>query len=342
MYTLDSKKNNGSNMIKQTFFWVLLMTLLTTSIYSGESLHRTLSDKEKGSSLFIWEEDTQTPFDELVISWNALRPRQGNYLIQVCVKTTEWSPWFDYAFWSSDDQYTFKHQSPDIFVQVYQDAVEILEGKKATAFKIRVLAKNDATLSNFNRLHISSIDRSTHSVDAPTFENVFINLDVAGLSQMALLDERCKRLCSPTSTTAVIHFLSSSSIPNPLSFADSIVDSAFDIYGNWILNVAQASHHLQKPWKCYVTRLSSFDQVIHQLQKGHPVVVSVKGPLKGGATPYESGHLLIVKGYDSDKKEVFCMDPAFSADELTLVKYDLNDFLTAWRRRQGLAYLFDQ
>ena len=142
---------------------------------------------------------------------------------------------------------------------------------------------------------------------------------------MALSDERSKRLCSPTSTTAVIRFLSQSSLPSPLSFADSVVDTAFDIYGNWILNTAQASHLLKKPWTCCVVRLTSFDQVIRQLQKGYPVVVSVKGPLNGGATPYESGHLLVIKGYDSEKQEVFCMDPAFPTDELTLVSYDLND-----------------
>jgi len=34
------------------------------------------------------------------------------------------------------------------------------------------------------------------------------------------------------------------------------------------------------------------------------------------------------------------MDPAFNTDEETLVQYDLEDFVNAWRRREGVAYLF--
>lgn len=108
------------------------------------------------------------------------------------------------------------------------------------------------------------------------------------------------------------------------------------------LNTAQASHKLGNPWNCFVARFTNFNQIVDQLRKGYPVVVSVKGPLKGSALPYESRHLLVVKGYDSKKQEVFCMDPAFSANELTHVTYALDDFLVAWGRRKGIAYVFDQ
>ena len=226
-------------------------------------------------------------------------------------------------------------------IQVYQDAVEVLQDNKASGFKIRITTNENASLDGFRTLHISAINRRTHSVGFVPMEYVSVNLKVKGLSQIALPDERHLRLCSPTSTTAVINFLSDPLDLSPIEFANSVVDSAFDIYGNWILNTAQASHVLGKPWHCFVARLTTFNQIIEQLKKGYPVVVSIKGPLKGSALPYESGHLVVVTGYDSEHQEVFCMDPAFPADDLTHVKYPLNEFLTAWSRRQGIAYIFD-
>ena len=92
-------------MIKQTFYWLLSMTLFISTVHSSERLHRLLTEKEKENCIFVWEEFTEYPFDELIISWNAERPTQGAYLIQVSVLTEEWSPWFDYAFWGTHDQY---------------------------------------------------------------------------------------------------------------------------------------------------------------------------------------------------------------------------------------------
>lgn len=304
--------------------------------------HRALLETEKKQDTFIWEETLLCPFNELIISWNAQRPRQGSYLIQVSLFTTEWSPWFDYAFWSRHDQYSFKKHLPEKCIEINQDTIEILEGNKADGFKIRLTAQEKTSLADFKSLYTSAIDRSTHAVSAAACENVFLNLKMDGLSQIALPDERRLRVCSPTSTAAVIHFLSNSSEPSPLEFANAVIDSAFDQYGNWVLNTAQAYEILGKSWNCFVARLTTFDQIIDQLRKGYPVIVSVQGPLHGGALAYQSGHLLVVKGYDSETREVFCMDPAFPTNELTLVKYALSDFLIAWSRRQGTAYLFNR
>ena len=321
------------------FFWTMFM-LFFSQAFCSEILHRSLQGEEKKASEFIWEERQIAPFDELLVSWDAERPSSGSFSLQVSLWIDTWSPWLDYAFWGPEDQYTFKQDLLEFGVRVYQDAVEVLEQGKATGFRIRVLANDQASLTGFRALHISAIDRSRHSVNFTPVQDLFIELPVAGLSQMALPDERNHRLCSPTSTTAVINFLSDNLNVSPLDFANSIVDSAFDIYGNWILNTAQASHWLGKSWHCFVARLTSFNQIIEQLIKGYPVVVSVKGPLPGGALPYASGHLVVVTGYDSKNQEVICMDPAFPSNDLTHIRYPLNEFLNAWKMRQGIAYLF--
>ncbi|KAF3363004.1 hypothetical protein PHSC3_000541 [Chlamydiales bacterium STE3] len=328
--------------MKNVFSWAILMAILVAPIYPAQLMHRALTTTDQEKKVFLWEEKLLNPFDELIVSWDAKRPEQGSYLIRVSLLIKEWSPWLDYAIWSPDDQRTFKNSLPNANVQVYQDAVEVLNGNKATGFRVWVVARGDVALEQFETLHISATNRATQTVAGPDSKNISINLDVAGLSQMTLPDERYLRLCSPTSTTAALRFLLGSLELSPIAFADKVVDSAFDIYGNWILNTAQAFHELGNPWHCYVARLNSFSQIIDQLNKGFPVVVSVKGPLKGSALPYESGHLLVVKGYDSATNEVFCMDPAFANDESTLVKYELNDFMEAWRRKLGIAYIFDQ
>jgi len=334
-------KEYNPEVVVKTFFWTILMTVLMSQAHASELMHRSLLEDEKQNNTFVWEETQLKPFDELIVSWDAERPANGSYLIQVSLLTSEWSPWLDYAFWGACDQYTFKQLLSDQGIQVYQDTIE-LQNNQAIGFRIRILANEGASLDGFRALHISATDLKTHAIEIVPLENVSVNLSVTGFSQIALPDERSLRLCSPTSTTAVVNFLSGTLNLSPIEFANAVVDSAFDIYGNWVLNTAQASHKLGKPWHCLVARLTTFSQVIDQLMKGYPVVVSIRGPLVGSARPYESGHLVVVTGYDSESQEVFCMDPAFPTDDLTSVKYPLNEFLTAWGRRKGIAYIFDK
>lgn len=337
--TWSIKKLEGAMKI---FFCAIISMVLLSQTYASDVIHRCLLENEKKTQTFVWEETGVKPFHELIVSWDAERPLNGSYLIQVSVLTSEWSPWLDYAFWGPRHQYTFKSSLVDAHVQVYQDAIEVLENNKGHGFRVRIVANENASLEGFRALHVSAMDRDHDNFSMMAPENVSVQLKVNGLSQMALPDERNSRLCSPTSTTATINFLSGCFKVSPIEFANSVVDSSFDIYGNWILNTAQASHLLGKPWHCFVTRLTSFNEIAEQLKKGYPVVVSVKGPLEGGALPYAGGHLLVVTGYDSEKGQVFCMDPAFPSDDLTNVNYDVNDFLMAWSRRKGLAYIFTQ
>ena len=114
-----------------------------------------------------------------------------------------------------------------------------------------------------------------------------------------------------------------------------------DIFGNWVLNTAQASSVLGNKWQCWVERLAGFGDIYDRLKNNLPVVVSVKGPLPGARFPYTNGHLIAVKGYNPKTEQVLCMDPAFQADEATAVAYNLSDFMDAWSRRRRIAYVFE-
>lgn len=289
-----------------------------------------------------WVEEKTEPFTELMISWNAQRPSFGTYKIYARVKTTDWSPWLPYAVWGSDGQSSFFSQVPDASVRIFQDTLEIKSGAPATGFQIKVEAQGNARVCDLYGLHVY-INRNVPSPSTPIDSTLSpICLNVRGLSQMQLKHSRADSLCSPTSTTAAISYLLQSDSINPVAFAEQVRDRQFDIFGNWTLNVAAASSWLGSDWQCWVERLSGFSDLYERLAQNIPVVVSIKGPLAGGALPYQSGHLIVVIGCNLQKGLVFCMDPAFASDDKTLVSYSLKDFMQAWERRNRLAYIFSK
>lgn len=298
----------------------------------------------KNSLEYMWEENETIPFDELIISWNAMRPQQGRFDIETSIKShsANWSSWYPYASWGDGIQCGGNIPATMTSnIKVEQDILSILNSEVASSFRIRIRATDGATLNDVYSLHACT----TRLVDfESTFSEDFtsavskINLDVPLTSQLKLSHARSRDMCSPTSTTAVVRYLSSQKI-DPITFATMAKDETFDIYGNWVLNTAHASSLLGGFWRCWVQRLQGLGEIFQQLQRGIPVVVSVKGPLPGSYLPYTQGHLLVVKGYDMDAKQVLCMDPAFPQDNETDVKYALNDFLKAWSRRQRIAYM---
>lgn len=319
--------------MKTLSYCLFLMTLTMTC------LDAYMAHQEK-PIMPEWKEENLNPFDELMISWNAVRPIEGKFLFYVSVKTDEWSPWLLYASWGSEGQSSFLSTTEEAPVRVYQDALEVLEEKKATAFQIKIVAEEGSHLSNIHGLHVYTNSDKPNGIQKADSSLASICLKVPGLSQMSLNHIRHADLCSPTSTTAIIRYLSNDYTIDPLSFAQQIWDSGFDIFGNWVFNVAEASSHLGNKWQCWVERLSGFNEIHSYIKRGTPVVVSIRGPLMGSALPYAKGHLLAVVGYDALNQRVICMDPAFPTDKETHISYSLSDFVQAWNRRGNVAYVF--
>lgn len=272
-----------------------------------------------------WKEDNLPPFQELILSWNGQRP-STRVDFQIRLKIEEvWSPWQLYASWGNE-QRSYSSQAGG--VKIFQDAVEVCDGKWANGFEIQT--------THPLRLHVytGSTSKIGNSRD---FSPVL--LEVPKLSQMTLDHPRHRDLCSPTSTTAVVRYLGSLQA-DPVAFAERVRDQTFDIFGNWVLNVAEASHYLGPNWNVWVERLPHLGSLYERLLQGTPVIVSVRGPLIGSAQPYAKGHLLVVRGID--RTQVHVMDPAFACDENTYTSYPLEEFLMAWERRGRLAYIFSK
>jgi hypothetical protein len=303
--------------------------------------HHEISPALDRGDCYEWESQSITAFNELLISWNSSRPEQGHYSVQVSVKNEAWSPWMPYAEWGQAHQRSFIWKDVQQNVEIYQDAVALKQGHPGTAFKVRVCAEEGATLEGLRSLHVCASQGADIYDTAFQADTESIALEVNGVSQMALDDPRAHRLCSPSSTTAVLHYLLQDPSIHPLDFAEASWDGGFDIFGNWVLNVAEASHCSQDSGLvCWVERYSSFQPILEGLYAGFPSVISIRGPITGSAQPYKEGHLLVIIGFDTSTQEVLCMDPAFPTDEDTLVRYDIQDLLRAWERRGRIAYVF--
>jgi hypothetical protein len=288
----------------------------------GGMFHKTNIEGE-------WREENLPPFDELILSWNGRR--EGQYHFYVSVKVKKWSEWLLYASWGVEGQRSYAGETS--LARVYQDALIVQGGEKASGFRINVIGREKPPLT----LHVytnGAKEEKKVSLDSS------ILLPVRGLSQITLNHPRFKDLCSPTSTTAVVRYLLNRDDVDPIHFAQNAHDQGFDIYGNWVLNTAEASHHLGAKWNVWVERLSGFADIIEQLLKKTPVIVSVRGPLKGSALPYAHGHLMTVIGFDPATQKVSCIDPAFESDEKSKTEYFLSNFLEAWNRRGKIAYVF--
>ena len=91
-----------------------------------------------------------------------------------------------------------------------------------------------------------------------------------------------------------------------------------------------------------VMRMKSFADLYLHLKKNIPVVVSVRGVLTGAPKEYENGHLMLVVGWDKEKRSVVCHDPAFPANDQVLIYYQLEDFCRAWGSSHCLSYLAER
>lgn len=297
-----------------------------------------LSPEQKS---YTWTHPSIEPFNEMLVSWNALRPLKGQYVILVSVLHRNWSPWLLYAVWGSHGQYSFHETTPHSPVHTFQDQVELLDDEQATGFRIRIEACEGAALDQF-----ISLFACTTQIGAP--KQIFpppaasIELPVKGLSQLCLTHPRSTSFCSPSSVTSVIHYHVNTSVLNPSDFAREVYDSGFDIYGHWPFNTAQSFVELGPPWQTCCARMAGFDSIINILKEGFPVIVSLKGHLTGSCMPYAAGHLIVVRGYDAPSQSVLCMDPAYPADEQTLTSYPLNEFMQAWGNRSNLAYIIKE
>lgn len=297
----------------------------------------------------IWENNNTAVFDELILSWNALRPEEGKISFFVSIKHDTWSPWHRIAEWGPNFQRTFINKL-NPYVHTKHVRVEMQRGRLAKGFKIKAVFSNGAKKESLNALfacvsNMKQFKISRAVINKPT-------LAIRGVPQQSQMinHPRAQDLCSPASTSMIINYFArklygpkddivKANMRDFLSdFAPKVHDNGIDIYGNWLLNVAQAHDSSQGKIFYRVVRLNNFNELYNYLSKEIPVAVSVRS-LTGGATPYANGHFIVVVGWNNTKKRVICIDPAFKKNKATLKSYKISHFLAAWGRSRNLTYI---
>ena len=299
--------------------------------------------KNNNKTIALFAKENIPAFSQLMFSWNAIRPTVGYYSFLVSARnahTKQWGVWHHMIDWGINIQRSYLGKS-DGFTRYVHVRLETENGQVADAFRIKIEACEGADLSCMHSFavalsHYPSFVAETYGEHLAVLPSVHID-GVPRIAQGALDHEHNHRICSPTSCTMLARYLSGRDI-DPLNFARNAYDSGLDAYGSWPFNMAHAFERCNMQISFFVARLSSFVDVHRQLIRNIPVVVSVRGFLRGAPKPYNNGHLLVVVGWDAQKKDVICHDPAFNDDSNVIVRYSINSFIAAWERSRRLTY----
>lgn len=295
----------------------------------------------------VWEEHNIDPFEEAVFSWNARR-RKGKFTIYVAIEHSAGKAvWHRLAEWGAKGQKTFGKKAP--FVLTSYSRVHMRGDIKGKGFRVKVVAEDGANIKDMHALFVCTSNfkkyrRPGFNIDMPS---VVIN-NVPRQSQFRLDHPRYKDLCAPTSTSMIVRYFSQkqgevSRLPSlhhsAALFADKVYDKSLNIYGNWILNVAQAYDASDGNVFFRAERLHGPKHLHSYLMKQIPVAVSVRGWIPGAAHVYRNGHFIVIVGWNNETKRFICIDPAFRVTKKLLTSYSAKDFLAAWRRSLHMAYI---
>jgi hypothetical protein len=325
---------------------MLLATLFCALEYAQEKpwtwrYLQTFETTHKNSCLTFQKKQIPA-FDQLILSWNGIKPEVGHYRVSVAVQTASggWSPWYHYADWGKKKQQTFMQKSNHGINHLYV-RLEIPQQKKARGFRVKIEAYNKAPHVNITSIQVTTCVKEALVTEsqAPYLKNLkpIRPLRVPPRSQMIETFDDHRRICSPTSLSMVVSYWTKENICPP-EFAYFVYDKGLETYGSWPFNVAHVFSHTNGEMQCHVTRGNSFMDIYDELQAGRPVCVSIRGPLKGQAEAYQYGHLIVITGVHPQKNVICVNDPAFKTDKEVPHIYPLDEFLIAWERQMRLCY----
>jgi Peptidase_C39 like family len=200
-----------------------------------------------------------------------------------------------------------------------------------------------------------------------------VDLDVPQYSQeihhgdFPQYDNGGEAWCSPTSTAMVVAYWSQYSVthsntdyrPTPTEYswvtspplpaghqdpwvdytARAVYDYHYNGAGNWPFNAAYAA---SRGLVADVTQLHNLAEAEPFLEAGIPLVASVawNSNKLDGAIKSTNGHLLVIKGFSADGKQVIVNDPASIDDAHVKHYYDREQFERAWIPASGgIVYL---
>jgi hypothetical protein len=241
---------------------------------------------------------SHTPWDQLIVSWNADAPKSTS--MEVWVRGGDlhsWTHWYCMGDWSAAGPpavRTSRKGQKDADGQVKTDTLILKHC--VSCFQVRVVMSGPVTL---HFLGVSLTDsHAKPSPRAPNRQAWGRQLSVPAVSQLAVPGG--EGWCSPASVSMVLaYWARQSGQPhwqrNVAQCAAGVYDKARDGTGNWSFNAAFVG--ALPGLKAYVTRLPDSRALEDWIAQGIPVILAVSVDLHSPADlPGPSGHLIVCTG----------------------------------------------
>lgn len=309
---------------------------------SVQIFNRSLTEIEKMEEEWIWEVENTEDFNELLLSWNALRTEGIQNAIYVSLKQDgKWSPWLYYADWGDMGRMLGHETFPESCAITSRGVAKPIKGK-CDGFRCKISAKGRGDLRGMHHLAVCLTDLSTFqpSFSIPEVESVELK-DFPGLSWISVRSSRYLDFSMPISALCAAKFLKKQPL-EPSQFIENILETYSDCYEEWEINAAECFHFLENSYLVSVQHLNDFSSLYSYLKNNTPVLAQIKGSIAGGPRPYRNPHVVCVIGYLAEEKKVLCMDCGFLRDHATIVKYPLMDFLKAWEKCFNMVIVFSK
>ena len=160
----------------------------------------------------LWHKKTHFPFTEIILSWNAPRPKKGYFSFWTRVKhsgnkkTQVWSRWSKISSWgklSGGNQKTFCNTRRK-FVHTKHVRVELQKKRIGSEFQIKVVAEDGANIKRLEALFVNASNERNFSIQKkkPRLRSIQIT-GIPKQSQFTLKHKRRKDLCSPTAMSMI-------------------------------------------------------------------------------------------------------------------------------------------
>jgi uncharacterized protein YvpB len=322
---------------------------LTNAVLDEDSARVIFTDLPEPAALITNIIDAGFPFEQMILSWNAIRPDSSamlDFQVELSDDAESWHR-FDYQLWGESVENSYsseKVKEIDGIGRINVDYLELYRSMRyarvivtspgnssESQYILRRLAvsfsSNNANWENYDRYHPES--------PRPFYGTT--KLAVPYFSQRNLPGEISGKCCSPTSLSMVLNYHGIGITPEET--AHRVYDSSGNIYGNWPYNVAAAFESgLGRTW---IDVHCSFDELYDEVAGGKPVIISVafdigelpRSPIQDGS----DGHLIAVVGFDGPNT-VICNDPAGHTAEDGIIDYPRKELENIWLRHGGVAY----
>ncbi len=286
-------------------------------------------------------------FSALVVSWNAATPRGTS--LEVCVRVRVggvWTQWFSYGRWSpfirrASVQCARAEEDP-AYLDTDQLRITAPEGADGVQMRVSFYA-HEAQVTPVLFLLAAAVRPLTwrREIGDPIYGRC---VPVPAYSQ-SIRDPRIGSvICSPTTIAMLMNRWGEDLLPEEAAHAN--YDYTYEGHGNWSFTTALAGCY---GYECYVV-YADIARLKQEVKNGFACGVSVRYadtpihadehslPLVEGTTGTTHGHLMVVRGFETDEdgaEYILCNDSYAKDDADAERRYSLEQFARAWN---GIAY----